>query len=142
MALLNKITPDCFRDLLDELNLTHRKVSDSDFMVPLEADDDFDHNVHIVFCIQESRMQAWACVNGYGVENPYEDSLRFCNKWNKEKVMPKAYLDDDGDFIVEISLFTDEPLDEEYVKTNFIRVSCSFIWSFFKELKSYLDSKN
>ena len=129
-----KFTAKEFRDLLDELSLTHKKTGDHTFRMPIPMDDDFVDSLGISFEVREKKIQAWAAIPGFGVENPRADSLEFCNLWNRRRVSPKVYVDKDGDFIAEQTIFIDEDFSDEFVKNNFIIFAASTIKNFFENL--------
>ncbi len=138
---MKNITQDQFRDLLDELELLHKKVDKRALVVPFPPDEDFDQPINIIYVVDRKKLQAGSVVSGYGSNLGRLEALEFCNSWNREKINPKAYVDKDGDFTVEITLFTDEDVSVGYVKQNFILLSISSIALFFKELKQYVDKK-
>ena len=136
---MKHITQEEFRDLLDKLQLLHRKVGNHVLIVPFPADEDFDQPINILFFVGKTKLQAGAVVPGYGSKLKRADALEFCNAWNREKINPKAYLNNDGDFTTENSLFHDKEISEEYVQNNFIQLSIAKIALFFKELKKFVD---
>ena len=123
---MKNITQNEFRELLDKLELLHKKIDDRALVVPFPADEDFDRPINIAF----------------GANLKRSDALEFCNAWNREKISPKAYLDESGDFFTEISLFHDEDISAEYVQNNFIRLTVAAVAQFFKELKQFVDGKS
>ena len=135
-----KITAREFRELLDELALTHKKTGDHTFRMPLTMDDDFEDLLGISFEVRETKIQAWAAIPGFGVENPRADSLEFCNLWNRKRISPKVYLDKDGDFIAEQTIYIDEDCSDEFVKTNFITFAANSIKDFFENLNLHLNT--
>lgn len=139
--MVKNITVKEFRDLLDELGLTHKKCGENTFRMPLPMDDDFEDTLGLSFEVRETKIQAWAAVPGFGVENPRADSLEFCNKWNREKTAPKVYIDKDGDFIAENTIFIDEEVSKDYIKNNFILLSTVAMKSFFEALNRRLNSE-
>ncbi len=137
--MTKKIDVKKFREYLDELGLTHKKVGDHTFRMPIPMDDDFEESLGISFEVQEKKIQAWAAIPGFGVENPRSDSLDFCNKWNKESISPKVYIDKDGDFIAEQTIFIDEELSDDFIKTNFIMFAIASMKGFFERLNKRLN---
>ena len=100
----------------------------------LSADEDFDKDVGVIFEVEGDRMRgvAWSC----DFTAPRDDrrkALEFCNAWNAEKAVPRAYLDKDGDFRLDLTTYTDVELDESYVKENFVHLFMATAWQFFKE---------
>ncbi len=134
------ITVNKFRELLDELSLTHKKVGDHTFRMPIPMDDDFEETLGISFEVREQKIQAWAAIPGFGVENPRSDSLEFCNLWNRKKVSPKVYVDKDGDFIAEQTIYIDEEVSDEFIKENFIMFSIVTMREFFSTLSKRLNN--
>ena len=84
------------------------------------------------FEVRETKIQAWAAVPRLGVENPARRLAGFCNKWKREKTAPKVYIDKDGDFIAENTIFIDEEVSKDYIKNNFILLSTVAMKSFFE----------
>ena len=116
------------------MNVACVKTDDGKLLVSLRADDDFRYDVLIVFSAQENKIQATAFSTNLKISEDREiDALRFCNRWNYEKCFPKALIDEDRDFRTEMTLLTDEELDPEYVKENFIRLTLGTSWQFFVE---------
>ena len=138
---MKNVTQSEFRDLLDKLELLHKKIDNRTLVVPFPADEDFDQPINLLFVVDRNRLQAGAVVPGYGAKLKRADALEFCNVWNREKIYPKAYLDQEGDFTTEISLFHDEEISAEYVQNNFIQLSIATNAQFFKELKKFVDEK-
>ena len=139
---MKNITQNEFRELLDKLELLHKKIDDRALIVPFPPDEDFDRPINVIFVVDRKKLQAGSSVPGYGANLKRADALEFCNAWNREKINPKAYLDDSGDFIAEMSLFHDEDISAEYVQNNFIRLAIASVAHFFKELKQYVDEKS
>ena len=139
---MKNITQNEFRELLDKLELLHKKIDDRALVVPFPADEDFDRPINIAFVVDRRKLQAGCSVPGYGANLKRSDALEFCNAWNREKISPKAYLDESGDFFTEISLFHDEDISAEYVQNNFIRLTVAAVAQFFKELKQFVDGKS
>ncbi len=133
---MKNLTPSEFRDILDELKIVHRKSSDNSFSLVLRADEDFDEDVTVTFSIEERRIQFWGISPGYGEGMSRFDRMEFCNAWNIEHCLPKAFVDGDEDFVVEWTVFDDEEVSREYLTENFVRLGLSAIWSFFKELRA------
>ncbi len=130
---MKNVTLNEMRDLLDELGVRHMK-KDQVLVANLNADEDFEHNVSVVFEIEGDRMRAvaWSCDFTEPRSNRIK-ALEFCNSWNDDKVVPRAYLDEDGDFRLDLCLYTDVDLDAAYIKENFARLFMATAWQFFKE---------
>ncbi|MDD3588654.1 MAG: YbjN domain-containing protein [Thermoguttaceae bacterium] len=138
---MKNLSQSDFRDLLDDLELLHRKVDERVLVVPFPPDEDFDHEIRIVFLVDKKKLQAASSVAGYGSDLPRAKKLDFCNRWNRENITPKAYLDGDGDFVAELILLHDEDVSAECIKNNFIKLGIATIARFFKELKAYVDDE-
>lgn len=133
---MKNVTLNDLRDLLDEAGVSCKKKDDV-LIASLSADSDFGHDVGIIFTLEGttgSRMRAVAWSGSF--QAPRADrvkALEFCNAWNADKAVPRAYLDTDGDFRLDLSLFTDVDIDASYIKENFIRLFMATTWHFFKD---------
>ncbi len=136
--MLKNIKIDEFASLLDDLELKYRKVEKDKLVLTID-DDDFDETIPFIFSFEKKKIQLLVCVPDYGSELTHVQALEFCNEWNKGKVTPKVFLDDDGDFIAEATLIHDEPISAQYVKDNFIMMNVLAVPMFFKELKEQID---
>ena len=130
---MKNVTLNDLRDLLDEMNVRNMKKDDV-LRVQLSADEDFGEDVGVIFEIEDARMRAvaWA----YEFTAPRADrmkALEFCNQWNADKAVPRAYLDSDGDFRLDLTMYTDVELEKSYIKENFIHLFMATAWQFFKE---------
>ena len=136
---MKHITLEEFRGLIDEMGLNSKKIDDRVLAVTFQDDEDGVDFI-VRFFVGENRIQAWICIPGLGVELDRADALEFCNKWNKEKVLPKVYIDKDKDFIAENTLLTDEEISEEFVKTNFIAFGLSTMYQFLTALRKFSET--
>lgn len=133
---MKNVTLNELRDLLDDLGIACKKKDDV-LLASLPADEDFGHDVSVLFALDgtnDLRMRAVAWSGSF--QAPRADrvkALEFCNAWNTAKAVPRAYLDKDGDFSLDLSLFTDVEIDASYIKENFIRLFLSTSWHFFKD---------
>ena len=131
---MKNVTLNELRDLLDEAGVRHMKKDDV-LVANLPADDDFGCDVGVVFRIEGSGSRMRAVSWSGEFQAPRADrrkALEFCNAWNADKAVPRAYLDDDGDFRLDLSLFTDVDVDAAYIKENFINLFMGTSWQFFK----------
>jgi hypothetical protein len=87
-----------------------------------------------VFTSGANKIQVGGWTEGFRFEGDRRvEGLEFCNEWNYNKANPRAYLDSDGDLRVDMTLFTDEPLSDEYVEENFVRLFLSTANEFYEE---------
>ncbi len=137
---MKNITFSEFRDILDTFELTVRRDGNK-LIVPMNDRELGEKPVLIIFSLGDedsAKIQATAMLPGFGSSMSEIEKMRFCNTWNRDKLFPKAYIDSDEDFILEVTLFKDEEVSEEYVKDNFIGLSIVTSVEFFKELKKSL----
>ena len=131
---MKNITLNELRDLLDEAGVRHSKKDDVLFAF-LDADEDFGHDVLVLFTIEGDGARSRAIAGRSEFQAPCGNrlqALEFCNAWNDDKVVPRAYLDEKGKFRLDLSLYTDVDLDASYVKENFINLFMATSWQFFK----------
>ncbi len=131
---MKNVTLNELRDLLDEVGARHARKDDV-LIANLPADDDFGYDVGVVFQIEGSGMRMRAVSWSGNFQAPRADrrkALEFCNEWNAEKAVPRAYLDKNGDFRLDLSLYTDVDVDAAYIKENFINLFMATSWQFFK----------
>lgn len=136
---MKNITLEEIRDLLDDAGLTSRKIDDNSLTaVYRDGEDGIDFVVK--FELEGNRIQIWTCEPGLGVELDRQDALEFCNKWNRDTISPKIYVDKDGDFIAELNMLTEEEISKEYVKLNFISLALVSMRGFIKSLRKFSET--
>lgn len=127
------------RGLVDKAGLSHRIDDDGDILMLLNADKDFGYDVAVFFQIQ-GENDTILKVTGMAVNFPVNDENKanlvfLCNKWNRERRFPKAYVELENNRVVaEENFILDESVSEEYVLENCIKLSVRAIWLFFKSL--------
>lgn len=92
-------------------------------------------NIVVVFRTRGAKVQLTSFSTDKRHKRPRVEALELCNKWNQERISPKFFIDDDGDFIGEVTILADEEMSEEFVIENFIKFSLSGIMGFFDDLK-------
>lgn len=133
------LTKEKLRSFLDKAGYAHRVADNGSFLMVLDADEDFGYDVGILFSI-EGENEDVLNVNGWAVKFPVNDenkaSLVFlCNKWNATHKIPKSYVDLENNRVeVECDFFLDEPVSEEYIYENCIKLPVSGMWNFYKSL--------
>lgn len=130
--MVTKISKNAFRNLLDECGFRNRVDKDGDFVVQLDADENFNYDVIIWFIINEESgtIQALAEAVDFEVsENEMAHALIKCNEWNK-KSFTQAFLLENR-FRIRNSVFNDEPISESFIIENLIKFSLSNFWQFF-----------
>ncbi len=133
---MKNITVSEFRDLLDSHDLTYKKNGDT-FIVPLD-DDEVGEKIGVIFSVSSDRLQSKALIPDFGSKLSETKKLRFCNAWNRDKVYPKAYLDRDEDFVLEMTIFQDAEISGEYIRQYFILLNFVATIQFFRDLKEKL----
>ncbi len=137
--MIKGLTNEQLRTLLDKAGYAHKVTENGSFLMFLDADKDFGYDVGIIFSMQ-GKDKNTLNITGWATKFPVNDenkaSLVFlCNKWNKSYRLPKSYVDlDDNTVTVECDFFLDEPVSEEYILENCIKLPVPLIWSFFKSL--------
>ena len=118
------------RNILDKLEFRHTKTDDAVFAT--FNSDDFPTPLAVVFTSANNKLQVGAWLDGLRFDGARRvEGLEFCNEWNYRRANPRAYLDSDGDLRVDMTLFTDEPLSDEYVEENFVRLFLTTANQFF-----------
>jgi len=134
--MVTKISKNAFRNLLDECDLSSKLTQSGNFIVSLEADNDFGHNVDIMFFINEEtgRLDSLGVADSdFNISNDeLAHAYVICNEWNRNYIT-QAYVADNS-FWVSYSIIIDEPVSESFIKENFIRISTSVFWQFFCSL--------
>ena len=128
----NEFSIDRLRDILDKIGYRHTKKDDA--LLANFHSDDFPKPLACIFSAKNKKIQVAAWTEGFRFEGARRvEGLEFCNQWNYDKANPRAYLDSDGDLRVDMTLFADEPLTDEYVEENFVRLFLSTANQFFEE---------
>lgn len=99
------ITLQHFREILDDMEISHKiykEVGLLEFVTsqtePFEADFKF------LFFVSEERNSIQAhgllCSADLDDRNDFNAAYRFCNKWNDDKIMPKAIVKEKEKYII------------------------------------------
>lgn len=133
--MVNKVTKANFRDLLDKAGYSHRIDDDGDFIVILDADNDFSHDVVIWFTINDkSTVRAFAEAVDFKIsDNDLAQILIKCNDWHIKYNVGSAYVNNNRLFI-QNALFLDQPVSEQFIIDNFIKINLTLFWKFFCSL--------
>ena len=126
-----------FRDILDDLSLTFRRAAPGVFVMGYHFDQ-VELNCNLMFIVEDGLIKAFATIPGFGASVSRDAKVERCNRWNREKALPKAYVDDDGDVMLQISQVNDETLDPEYVKVKFVVLSIAMFKSFYEEFAPFV----
>ncbi|SEI77797.1 Putative sensory transduction regulator [Allopseudospirillum japonicum] len=90
----NAIAPDkAIRQLLDRLGIRYEVSQDQDLDLVL-VENGIQYRAYIIFDRLDNQ-QIWnlALVASFSTkENHYNDLLHYCNRWNRDKRQPKAYM--------------------------------------------------
>lgn len=130
---MKNVTLEQLRELLDETGVRHTK-KENVLIAGLAADEDFGYDVLVLFTAEGSRIRAVAGSGTFQAPRANRlQALEFCNQWNDEKAAPRAYLDEEGYFRLDSSLYTDVDVDASYIKTRFVDLFMAGSWQFFKE---------
>ncbi len=120
----NDFSIDRLRNILDGMGFRHAKIDGAIYAIFNGAN--FSKPLACVFTAGTNKIQAGCLAEGFRFDGSRRvEGLEFCNQWNCERVNPRAYLDRDGDLRVDMTLFTDKPLTDEYVEENFARLFVS-----------------
>ncbi|MBR5244089.1 MAG: YbjN domain-containing protein [Thermoguttaceae bacterium] len=129
---MKNVTLEQLRELLDETEVSHKKKDDV-LVAGLAADEDFGYDVVVLFTVEGELIRAIAGSAGFQApRGNRRQALEFCNSWNDDKSAPRAYLDEEGYFRLDASLYTDVDVDASYIKKYFIRLFMTTSWQFFK----------
>ena len=136
---MKNIKPDEFRNILDQFDTTYTREG-SEFYVPWK-DTETESGVEIVVIsdLGEEKIQAVAMKPGYSSNLSLDEKFRFCNDWNFNYEIPKAFLDKSGDFVLETCLFHDKDVSLEFVRDVFVQLSLDSSLLFFKTLKERIE---
>ncbi len=128
----NGFSIERLRDILDKIGYRHTK-KDGVIYATFNSDD-FPKPLACVFTASGNKIQVGGWTEGFRFDDERRvEGLEFCNEWNYDKANPRAYLDSDGDLRVDMTLFTDAPLSDEYVEENFVRLFLSTANQFYEE---------
>lgn len=120
------------RKVLDNMGYRHMKKDRA--IYAMFSNDDCPKPLTCLFTASESKIQAAGYMEGVAcADDRRVEGLEFCNKWNYGRVNPRAYLDEDGDLRVDMTLFEEERLSDEYVEENFVRLFLSTANQFYEE---------
>ena len=131
--MVNSISTSFIRGLCDEIGFRTEIDSNGFISLCVSKDEDFGHDVLVVFYVDDNRLQILSFARGLRIEQrDVAKTLVKLNKYNAEGYMP-AYLNDNGDVIVRRLEFLDEEVSESFIKENCIKLCVQFCWKFFKE---------
>ncbi len=132
------MTEQTLQNILME-DFSIKKDSDGDFLIRLDADQDYPDNVGVYVRLRETIIRVFA-ISGKYMEMETSEAgalLDFVNTWNTRKYYPKAYIRQrrDGKWDIEteniiIAGEEDDAISDAYVK-KFIRRNVSAAWQFF-----------
>lgn len=116
MAKVDKFERNMIQRSLDSMGLRYLRDSDGDFVILFARDDDAgcelqarimavgqNHEILAVHMQSDARMES----NDTGL------LCRVCNLWNREHRWPKAYVDDEGDIILEEQIDLEKGIHQE-----------------------------
>jgi hypothetical protein len=138
-VMLDSITKAAFKDILDKADFHYLIDRDGDFTSDFSSDDDFSRSVQYWFIVNEekSRIAFLADAEDYVLsDDELPHALIKCNEWNEAHNVGIAYVDmkmKKPRFSA--AMFIDEPISEEYIVGNFIKLFPSLAWKFFCSLE-------
>lgn len=135
--MVTKISKKNFRKLLDELNISSTLTDDGFIKVLLNADKDFGYDVVIIFDVEEDtgELTGLSSTPGHDFDIPDKDLAQayiICNEWNRTHII-NAYVSGNS-FWTRYEVFNDEPVSENFIKENFIKICTAGSWQFYCSL--------
>lgn len=128
-----------FRVILDKAGVVNVK-SDNALVVSLDADKNFGYDATAVFTVEDKRVRVVAGSANFQAPRANRlAALEFCNNWNKERTTPRAFLDPNGYFGLDWSLYVDVDLAASYLETKFVAIFLTGVREFFKEAERAFD---
>lgn len=132
---MNYINKSIVREMCDEAGFRTTITESGAICMILAADEDYGHDVWVVFEVDEKnnrlRVVAYGGINVK--QTKLADAISRVNKYNKETSLMKAYIDNDGDVVIERWEIIDEEVSEDFVLNNVIKLCPPLMWSFFKD---------
>ena len=131
--MVNSISASFIRELCDEIGFRTEIDSNGFISLCLSKDEDFGHDVLVVFSVDNNRLHIFSFARGLEIEQrDVAKTLVKLNKYNAKGYMT-AYLSGDGDVMVDRLELLDEEVSESFIKENCIKLCVQVCWNFFKE---------
>ncbi len=113
------VTAAQFRSILDETEVLHH-LDDQDFEFIFTQTEPFQADFKFIFTVNEEKNQ----IQAHGMlcdidlaEEDMEKAYIFCNQWNKNAIMPKVYVYEEGKMLLcEWTWDTECDLTDDFVK--------------------------
>lgn len=119
MAKVETFGRGMIKRVLDDMKIHYLRDSDEDFVIMFAEDEDAGCELHVFVMAAGSddeilaiRVLSDAKIKSHDVGLKY----RVCNTWNRDKRWPKAYVDDDGDFILEEQIDLEKGIHQELLR--------------------------
>ena len=126
------MTVDEFEETVKETGLFYRRSGNA-IIVPLTLAEAPEKPIRIGFIIGDGYASATSVSEGFRVDDEkMTRALGFCNKWNFERLSPRAYVDAEGRLRADMNVEIDG-LSREYLIENFIRRFVREAGDFFAE---------
>lgn len=125
------------RESLDLLEFRHRFDKENHYFVgELDADEDFPENITVLILPEPNRITTKCFVPNSEIENvKLKDALLFCNRWNSEKLYPKAFIEPSYNLIIaESTMMVDDTSPDEFIREAVLHNTLSAAWQFFVEM--------
>lgn len=122
--------------IMEEENFAHQLIPEDRVLLGcLEADQDFGYDVAAIISTRPDLIQIQCLARDLVIPNlRLTEALRFCNKWNAEKIFPKVYIDPAGKiFIAEYNAPLDHRQTSGFLKYQVLRRGLGTSWAFFVE---------
>ncbi len=118
------ITSNDFRDILDELKLSYSYDKENLSAKASFSLDDIGQDMIVYFKYYDNKLQVVVLMAVLDTDSSkIYQIMEFCNTWNKEKIFPKAYFQEENQTILgELTLFTDEEVSVQYITENLIKL--------------------
>ena len=132
--MISSIDINMVRRLFDKANFSTKITDDGDILFIFNADSDFGHDV---VCLVEVTNNTILDITGYALDlvsqNRVGDVLVRINEYNKNKPLLSAFLMENGTLAIRRREIIDEPVSEDFILNNFVKLMPPMIWEFFKD---------
>jgi hypothetical protein len=126
MATVEKFTRSMIEHFLQESDMRYFTDSDGDFLVQFSYDEELGCSLNMYFMASGDDAEIYyisARSDRRILKNDWEQALKACNAWNRERRWPKAYLrvdkatDASGEIVLESQIDLEQGVHQELLNS-------------------------